>query len=172
MDALAAVADVSKATVYAYHPSKEALFAATVKRECRRTVTRMTIGEHGVDGRSLEQALIEIGNTFLNILVSPEIAALTRMVVAESRRFPELGHIYYHSGPGQITKSVAKYLERANQRGCVHGCDPWRGADQFLGLLRGDRHIRLLLGQYSEDTSKDDVVREAVALFLGRYGSA
>ena len=172
MDALAAEAGVSKATIYAHYDSKEALFAATARRECRRLVVRMAIGEDLVGHRSLETALSHIGRAFLDTLMSPEIVGLLRMVVAESARFPELGQIFYDSAPGQTLASVTCYLDRARDEGLLIDCDTRRAAEQFLSLLRGDLYIRLLLGQRPRAEERDPAIAEAVATFTARFGAA
>lgn len=169
MDALAAAAGVSKATVYAHYESKEALFAATARRECRRAVVRMAIGEDLAEHRSLETALTHIGRAFLDTLMSPEIGGLSRMVIAESRRFPELGEIYYDSAPGQTLSSVETYLDSAQRRGLLIACDTRRAAEQFLSLLRGDLYIRILLGRVPDATERDPTIAEAVNTFVARY---
>lgn len=171
MDALATAAGVSKATIYAHYDSKESLFAATARRECRRAVARMAIGADLAEHRSLHTALTHIGRAFLDTLLSPEIGGLTRMVIAESTRFPELGQIYYDSAPGQTLTSVACYLDRAQREGLVIACDTRRAADQFLSLLRGDLHIRILLGHPPGPAERDPAIAEAVATFVARYAA-
>lgn len=171
MDALAAAAGVSKATVYAHYESKEALFAATARRECRRAVARMAIGDDVVAHRSLDAALTHIGRAFLDTLLSPEIAGLLRMVIAESTRFPELGQIFYDSAPGQTLASVTCYLDRARREGWLIDCDTHRAAEQFLSLLRGDLHLRILLGQPPDPAERDPAIAEAVTTFIARYGA-
>lgn len=171
MDALAAAAGVSKATIYAHYQSKEALFAATARRECRRLVVRMAIGDDLVEHRTLDTALTHIGRAFLDALMSPELVGLLRMVIAESTRFPELGQIYYDSAPGQTLASVTCYLDRARREGLLIECDTRRAAEQFLSLLRGDLHIRILLGHPSPVVERDPAIAEAVATFVARYGA-
>ncbi|KEZ78128.1 TetR/AcrR family transcriptional regulator [Salinisphaera hydrothermalis] len=171
MDALAAAAGVSKATIYAHYESKEVLFAATARRECRRAVARMAIGDDLVAHRSLEEALTHIGRAFLDTLMSPEIVGLLRMVIAESTRFPELGQIYYDSAPGQTLTSVTCYLDRARRQGWLIDCDTRRAAEQFLSLLRGDLHMRILLGQSPDAAERDPAIAEAVATFTARYAT-
>lgn len=170
MDALALAAGVSKATIYAHYDSKKALFAATARRECGRLVARMSITKDVAGHRSLEQALTHIAEIFLDILMSPEIAGLSRMVIAESARFPELGQIYYDSAPGQTLASVAEYFAQAQREGRLVACDTHRAADQFLSMLRGDFFIRMLLGRTPSPDEHGPAIAEAVTTIIARYG--
>lgn len=171
MDAVATAANVSKATVYAHYGSKQALFGATVAHECARAAARMTIAENLARHRSLEQALTDIGRAFLDTLMSPQVVGLSRMVVAESRRFPELGRIYYQSAPAHTLDDLAAYLEKAQEQGLVGACDARCAADQFLGMVRGDRLIRILLGQMPTWAECEPAIAAAVQTFVARYAA-
>tara|TARA_B100002049_G_scaffold109303_1_gene80665 strand:- start:649 stop:1290 length:642 start_codon:yes stop_codon:yes gene_type:complete len=168
MDAIAARAGVSKATVYAHYASKQALFAATTQRECRRVHERMALPQD-VTGLPLAQALSTIGHAFLQAILSAQNLTLLRMVAAELPRFPELGTIFYDSAPGRTLASVRAYLEQARAHGLIGDCDCALVAAQFLGALRGDLQIRALLGITPAVADMDAVVDEAVALFVTRY---
>src|SRR4051794_19843838 len=79
MDALAIAAQVSKATVYAHFENKERLFAAMVQRECRRCMAQMAIPDE-VHNLELRAALTRVARTFLEIVLSPRILAIVRVV--------------------------------------------------------------------------------------------
>ena len=92
MDAIARRADVSKATLYAYFAGKEKLFAAIVAVECQRLSLQMDLA--GTEGLDLDQALHQIGRSFLGLVTSTQGLGIYRIVVAEVARFPELGRIF------------------------------------------------------------------------------
>lgn len=173
MDAIAQAAGVSKATVYAHHDSKQALFAATARRECARVVGQMAIASGCQDlsaAPDLEAALTRIGRSFVNAIMSDEITALLRMVIAEAIRFPEIGQIYYDSAPRQTRQNVTRYLQQARAEGLIHARDCELAASQFLGMLRGDMLVATLLGEQSGVCDDDTIIAEAVATFVARYG--
>lgn len=172
MDAIAQAAGVSKATVYAHHDSKQALFAATARRECARVVGQMAVANGSQDLSSapdLEAALTRIGRSFVDAILSDEIMALLRMVIAEATRFPEIGRIYYESAPLQTRQNVTRYLEQARAQGLIQARDCELAASQFLGMLRGDVLVATLLGEQSEQRDNNAVIDEAVATFIARY---
>lgn len=172
MDAIASAAGVSKATIYAHYDGKESLFAAVVERECERTKARMAIhAGAGAPVRTLAAVLTDFGHQFVETLGDPEIAGLARMVVAESRRFPELGRIYYDSAPGRMQADLTQRLARACERGQMADTDIETAAEQFLSMLRGDRYIRLLLGLAPVPGDGRRAVEAAVATVMARYGT-
>jgi len=168
MDAIATTANVSKATLYAYYPGKQALFAATAQRECNRIMAQMELTED-LSELPLAEALERIARSFVQPVFSPDIVALLRMVISEVSRFPELGPIYYDSGPGLMHSHVADYMHRARERGLITTDDCKLAAAQFLGMLRSDRHLQRLLGKHVDTTSLEVTIAEAVKTFMARY---
>lgn len=169
MDAVAVVAHVSKATVYAHFENKERLFAAMVQRECRRCMAQMAIPDD-MHELELRAALTQIARTFLEIAMSPRIMAVIRVVIAEVPRFPELGEIFYDSGPRVTADGIVRYLNRARSFGLIHVQDTRLAAYQFLGMLRGDLHLRRLLGM-TDDADLERIAASAVEAFMRTYAA-
>jgi TetR/AcrR family transcriptional regulator, mexJK operon transcriptional repressor len=165
MDAVAAAAGVSKMTVYRHFKSKEALFAGLIRGLCDRIV--------GDDltfdlARPVEEVLREYARRMVDILFDPATLELHRIVVAESRRFPALGRLFYRSGPAASIAGLADYLLRLRRRGRVAIAAPRRAAEEFLELLRGYAHLRCLLGVGPRPTLREHAARidDAVARLL------
>jgi TetR/AcrR family transcriptional repressor of mexJK operon len=169
MDGVADRAGVSKATVYAHYNDKETLFAAVVHHECQNSMVLSTIDGKMYENQSLEASLEMIGRAYLDTVTRPDINALTRMVVAEAGRFPDLGDIYYESGPALTRSSLILYLQQAQREGLLADCDLQCAANQFLSLLRDDNHIRLLLGYSLSEEKYQQTIDEAVTTFMARY---
>src|SRR3712207_5867039 len=84
MDAVARQAGVSKATLYAHFPGKDALFAAMVAERCDRMAAEVSaLAEHG---GGTEAALRRLCRTVLGFLVAPSTIAIHRIVQAEATR--------------------------------------------------------------------------------------
>ncbi|WP_083859788.1 TetR/AcrR family transcriptional regulator [Oceanibaculum indicum] len=166
MDTIARVAGVSKATVYAHFGSKEELFAAMVATNCRRIAE--SLKEETLEGLPVRAALTQIGRQFLTFLLSPDTQAIYRVVVAETPRFPDLGRRFYAAGPQNTRGRIARYLERAADRGLIRLDDPARATEMFLGMLIGPRHLKRVLGlePAMSDTEISSAVDHAVACFL------
>ena len=143
MDEIAAAAGVSKLTVYRYFRSKEQLFGGVIRDLCERIIDEDL--ERMLERRP-EEALRGFARRMVAILFARDTIELHRIVIAESRRFPALGRLFYKSGPEACIAMLAAYLERHNSRRSLHLRNPRRTAEEFLELLRGYAHLRMLLG--------------------------
>jgi TetR/AcrR family transcriptional regulator, mexJK operon transcriptional repressor len=172
MDAIAREANVSKATLYAYYPSKHALFAACVSEECEKQKTAM--GAIEAEHLSVEQTLLRIGLLFMRFMLRPEVIAVHRVVVGESGRFPELGRAFYESGPCMIQGRTADYLRHATERGELSVPDPQMGAELFLAMVKGGVHLRgtLAVSRKLDPAELDAFIAEAVRVFIAGYQPA
>jgi len=170
MDAVAKAAGVSKATVYAHFNSKDELFAAIVARMCGQLTREIkAVIEAGLP---LRQALLGIGGRFLEVLTDPRRVRMFRMVMGEVDRFPELGRVFYRSGPLVMQDCLAGYLEQAGAAGGLTIPDAGLAARQFLSLIKADLHLRCLfdVGLVTPASERDRQVTAAVDMFLKAYG--
>lgn len=169
MDAVARLAGVSKATVYAHFHSKENLFVAIVQHECRR-LERALPGSEDID-TPVAVTLRRLGHRYLAFLMSAEVLAIHRVIVAEAARLPALGRILFQAGPAAMRTRIEAYLARVSIRGQLVMEDPALGTQQLLALFRGDMQLRCLLDPEWRPPP-GDVRRQtdaAVAMFLKIY---
>jgi AcrR family transcriptional regulator len=169
MGVIAAAAAVSKQTVYSHFGNKEALFGAIVRERCDRLLPPTRIAEGPRENPAT--VLTDVAVQFVSLILNPESRALFRAVVAESTRFPELAAAFYKSGPLRAVENLAVYLADADARGALRVEKPQLSARLFFGMLRGDWHLRLLLGVGPEPSrpETDAVVTHAVAAFLAAH---
>jgi TetR/AcrR family transcriptional repressor of mexJK operon len=169
MDAIARTANVSKATLYAHFSGKEELFAAMVSNECRTQARLLSAPD--ADDRELTEALWEIGRNYIAFLVSPPAIAIFRVVVAETARFPDLGRIFFESGPNKMRRTLSGFLAKAVERGRLDIADSWRAAEHLIGMLQTPVHLCVLFGLKDGFTKDelDKVVKDAVEAFLRAY---
>jgi len=143
MDEVAAAAGVSKMTVYRHFRSKELLFAGVIREMCDRIIDPALVA--AMARLPLREALRTFGRHMYAIIFAPDTLGLHRIVVAESQRFPELGRLFYDSGPGGSIRALAGYLARHRRNRELRIRDPRLAAEEFLELLRGYDHMRALL---------------------------
>jgi TetR/AcrR family transcriptional regulator, mexJK operon transcriptional repressor len=170
MDAIAREATVSKATLYTHFDGKDALFEALIVMECKHLSGQ--IGLRALDEQHIRVALRSLAQDFNNLLCQDESLAMYRIVVAEAPRFPELGRIFYDSGPKIMIDRIAELLARAAERGLLNVRDARIAAVQFISLVRGDSQLKRVLGL--KPTAKHvaaNYVDSAIELFLAGYGA-
>ncbi len=116
MQMVAVKACASKETLYRHFGSKEGLFAEVVGIRARRLLMRLDAEiERPSD---IAAVLRDLGVTLLEIMTSPEVISLMRIVVAEAPRDPALGRIFYAIGPERTRSRLTDYPHRrADARG-------------------------------------------------------
>jgi len=144
MDRVAGLAGVSKATVYAHFDSKESLFAAIMERETRRRAQAI-VPPMSID-LPIREALKRAGESFLRFVACEESVRTLRVVAAESARFPELGQLFFDSGPAVTWRALTEFFERAADAGQLDVPDPGLAAEQFMAAATGQSHLRRVLG--------------------------
>ena len=166
MDAVARAAGVSKATVYARFRSKDQLFVAVVAHQGRdQTVFLSTADEIGVD------ALRAFGRQAANLLLSDEVVAIYRMVAAEARRAPDIGPLFWASGPEHLLAGLAAFLGHAMRAGQLRTAPPQLAAGQFLAIIVGDLQLRMFVGNASNVTTAErrKIIESGIDAFLRAY---
>jgi TetR/AcrR family transcriptional repressor of mexJK operon len=152
MDQVASAAGVSKMTVYRHFGSKEDLFAGVITESCQRIVA------DDLDetlAREPERALRRFARKMTDIVFEPETAELHRIVIAESRRFPKLGRLFYQTGPQACIDALEAYFLRHKGDRRFSVTNPRRAAEEFLELLRGYSHLKMLLGIEKAPSTRD-----------------
>jgi AcrR family transcriptional regulator len=142
IDAVVELAGGSKATVYQLFGNKEGLLAALVT-EGAEALAHL-VHELPLDG-DLEESLAAFGRGYLGLIMQPQRIALFRLVVGECGRFPEVGDIFYRTGPQVVGKWLTEFFRGVMARGLIVNGDPERTAYQFIHALRGDLYMQVLL---------------------------
>lgn len=165
-------AGVSKGTLYAYFPSKEKLFEALMIEDRRKQAEVLfTLDE---TDRDVASVLRRLGQTFLDMLLQPDLLAFLRIVAGAAAKFPEIGKAYFDAGPCYGSARLGGYLERQTLQGALRVDDPPLAARQFLDLCKTGIHLRMMLGD-SKPPSRAEMDRNldsAVKVFLAAYGPA
>jgi TetR/AcrR family transcriptional repressor of mexJK operon len=171
-DMIQQAAGVSKATVYAHYPTKEALFIAVIDAECERFLA--SVRALRFQSTQLDHVLMAIAQAYLEIVLSAPALALFRVVVADAPRFPELARKFYLAGPHTLNEIVAVHLDDAAQRGEMDlgavGRDV--AASLFVNLVRGELQLQCLThpGSVPSAAQRDLWARAAVTTFVRAYG--
>lgn len=173
MDEIASRAGITKQTVYARFPSKDALFGALASR-FSGLVFRPPKAAEDLK-RSPRDFLIQFAIEVLSVLRDPKSQRLFVVLAAEARAFPDLASATWVEGPGQLRMRLRSFFDHqvAFKRMAMSNLD--FAVEQFLGLLVGPIFGRLLFERPSYFKSKklaDTYIEAAVDLFLANYLTA
>ena len=175
MDEIAALAAVSKQTVYKHFSDKKSLFTEIVTstvNEASDPVHDEVLGLQ--DSGDLEADLRDLARRQLGAVMQPRLLQLRRLVIGEAGRFPELGRAFYEQGPGRTVAALATTFERLAERGVLQVDDPLLAAQHFnwlimsspinQAMLRGDDGI-------PSPAELERYVDAGVRVFLAGYGA-
>ncbi len=129
MDAIAAEIGISKRTLYSRHPTKAALFEAMVIDVVKFSNSGIKTDDFA--GKPLREQLLTLSERILAVLTSPIIISLERVVIGESRQFPQLADLIYKHGGDKLHREVSDILCSTGKG----GDDLARDVDIFLNIV-------------------------------------
>jgi TetR/AcrR family transcriptional repressor of mexJK operon len=173
MDAVASRAGISKATLYAEHPSKDALYAAVVRDWVDRGYDAMRPHTQALqEADDAAAGLRRLAAVLQGGILSPPVLQMRTLVAAEADRFPEVAADYVTRSWERNVESLAGALQVLDERGLLAVDDPRVAAEQFVWLVVGAPLNRLSLrgaGHGDSPAELGEVADQAVATFLSRY---
>jgi TetR/AcrR family transcriptional regulator, regulator of autoinduction and epiphytic fitness len=171
IDYVAQKAEVSTATLYKHFPSKADLFGGIMAQVWRTDQISSTPVSPTL---SPQAALIQIGQEYAQLLMSPNIQPLFRVVIAEASRFPELGTELYHRGKEPFLKRLHAYLEAQVALDKLLIADIPLASRQFLGMINDIIFWPrfLIMNLEISESEIEEVIINAVETFLARYAKS
>jgi AcrR family transcriptional regulator len=158
----------SKATLYRYFPSKEALFAAALEQ---------VIGDSGAlafaglwDEGDIETRLMEFGRIYLKTRLKPDMIAIERALIAEGAR-SDLGERLRRQFIQPYWRRITAVFNHEMRAARLHKGDPWVATWQFRGMIEAELVERCLHGDKTiTDADVERAVTEGVQVFMRAYG--
>jgi AcrR family transcriptional regulator len=134
LEEIAGRAGISKGTLYLYFKDKEDLFRAVVRDTVAPNVAtiRQTVEAIGLPFAQIVRMLLP---RFAEIAGTVPIGAMAKIVIGESRNFPELAKTYYDLVVSQAIALIAGLIENAQAKGEVRAGDPRLYALTLVGPL-------------------------------------
>ncbi len=171
-DMIVAAAGGSKATLYKYFPSKEAIIGGLIDSVTSR-VTQAHPAFRDVS-IPIREALTEIGRATLDAVVNPAAVAALRLCLGEVGRFPELARTVWAHGPAKSYENFRGFVSLRCERGELAVDDTQLAAEHFLGTIAGHIQLRVAMGitRAPDGAERARRVESAVETFLARYGAA
>lgn len=134
LDDIAARAGVSKGALYLYFETKQDLFTAVVRDAVTPNIAAVEDG-----ARTLDLPFTSLARMLLTraaeLAVSTRLAAVAKMVIAESGNFPELARVWHDEVVARMLGVVSGVIARAQAKGEVRPGDPRFHAFSMIGAL-------------------------------------
>lgn len=171
MARIAAVAGVSKGTLYNHFDSKAALFTAYVAERCDQHLGR--VFDSADNDGDPAAVLRSIGKRMIQMMLSDVGLAIYRGVIAEAAKFPELARGFFEAGPARAIGFMAGWLAEQTRRGRLSVPDPAFAAEQFFNLCQTRLVLRRRLEMLPDppEGDIDEVIEASITMFLRTYRS-
>ena len=167
LDEIAARAGVSKGALYLYFDTKDELFRAVVNEAVTPNLQAIQAMVEAYQGRFADLAPLILAR-LAHIASATRVPAVAKMVIGESRNFPDLAKVWHDTVISVGLGMVSSLIARAQERGEVRPGDPrlyalslagpmvagfiWRevfvpiGAEPIDTARLAEQHARTVLG--------------------------
>lgn len=171
MDQLAALAGVSKRTVYNHFASKETLVMHLMADMWVRAQQHMHVKYD--PRKALDLQLLTLIGSEIEVMCEPEYLDLVRVAVGYFFYKPEALEEEVNKIANQET-ALLKWLKAAMDDGLLAFNDPEFAATQLHGLVKGSCFWPQVLGLAPIPMREEQrhIAEEAVRMFLARYSTA
>ncbi|CAH0274444.1 TetR/AcrR family transcriptional regulator [Stenotrophomonas lactitubi] len=168
MDRIAAVAGVSKRTVYNHFPSKEELFALILEELWHSSVASVELPYRA--DQPLDMQLLQLLRQKLDLLGDANFIDLARVAMAEIIHSPERAQAIV-CRMGEKESGVSAWIRAAIADGRLREVDPEFAGHQLQGLVKSFAFWpQVTMGQPPlAPAERTRVAESAVAMFLGFY---
>jgi AcrR family transcriptional regulator len=164
LDAIARAAGTTKPSLYVRFPDKESLFTGVVQWAIEQPDWPVPESK-APDLDDLEGALRSIADAALRRATHPSMVGLTRIVVAQADRFPELAERTLAASSRSVPL-IVELLQRHSAKGAIVADDPEILAEQFLDLVSARAARLASFGVARNVASQRRYTDAAVTLFL------
>jgi AcrR family transcriptional regulator len=160
----------SKATLYGYFPSKEALFVACVEEDIDAETVELVDQVRAIP--DLRRSLEYLGRQFLPKVTGDRPIAISRMVASQPLE-SRIGLEFYERGLKQGWLKLCVYFEELMAAGRLRQGNAWIMAMHLKGLFEGEYVERRMLNAMIHELDAETIertARDAVDVFLRAYG--
>lgn len=166
MDELATAAGVARRTLYNQFVSKEEIFREMLLGVSRQLERAFPPGIE--TSGDVEDVLRLVARVIVDLHKNAEYLGFLRMVVADSRQFPWIAKEFAAVMDPQ-TERLRRYLALLTDLGILNCLNPTLAAHQFMGIVNEFTLWPWMIGHEGIPVSDDEVIEEAVRMFLQRY---
>jgi TetR/AcrR family transcriptional regulator of autoinduction and epiphytic fitness len=167
MDRISARAEVSKRTLYKYFESKDRLLISIIELAARRLAELEDLRYS--PERPIREQLVELAWAEGQILRSPDAVAISRIIISETLRNPELAEAT--RGRLDKTRAFAAMLRAAAEDGALIIADPQEAAQEFIALIKAKAFWPVIFGEeIVSEARMGEIIETSVDFIMLRYG--
>lgn len=177
MDDVAALASVSKQTVYKHFVDKQRLFTDLVTGDIAPMPEPAQVLADAVPQTDdVERDLRAFARGHLANVMQPHLLRMRRVLIGEADRFPDLAQAWYANGPERSCAMFAEWFTELDRRGLLRVDDPLLAAQHFNWLVLSipvNKAMASPLDQplYTE-RELEHFADAGVRVFLAAYGAS
>jgi AcrR family transcriptional regulator len=164
MEAVARAAGITKRTLYARYPDKDALFADVMVWALM--LYHSTDLPQKIEEWDLVEGLLELGRSILARARDPDVMRVNRLAFMEAFRIPDFSTKAYSTMWSPRVRALANLLEMHKKAGNIVVEDVEMAAEQFLAMVGQAPMWLAALGQARPPKMDERYLKHAVALFL------
>lgn len=166
MDEVASAVGVSKATLYQFCSSKEDLLVQVLQESTLNILSKSINIER--NDENWEEAIRQVGRSYLEIAHQPERVALLRTVIRESAKHPEIGALYYEKGFMAACLNVVDYLKHLKKIGMIKmsHADIITAVHTYLGSLQSFVLMNSTIAGITLKITPEDYLDMSTSIFL------
>lgn len=159
----------SKTNVYRHFGGKKGLFIEVVRSLATEFLEHLRTTE--ITNKSPEEGLRQIAHNLLNQLLDERHLAFQRLIIAESRRFEDLGKVWLESRPQQSRRVLAKFIYELQQKKQLREADPLLAATLFHDMISFYPIHKAMIEIPLTQEELHVFIDEAVMVFMHGYGA-
>jgi AcrR family transcriptional regulator len=142
MEEVARACGMAKKSVYKLFPDKAALFGALIDSH---DIPKLKNANGTRRSQTPEEQLSRVLSAMCAYVLSPRQVLLTRLVISEAHKAPELCERFYRDCVVKGKIFIIGELERQGFKSPDDGSTPEMMADMFVGATLGTLHLRALM---------------------------
>jgi AcrR family transcriptional regulator len=134
LDEVASRAGVAKGTLYRYFETKDDLFQAVARAAIASNLEAIQSGAESFEGSLAEFVPVLLARVAM-AMGDSRLPAIARMVISESRSFPDLARIWHDDVASRVLALLSGIVARGQERGEIREGDPRLHAFSIIGPM-------------------------------------
>lgn len=145
---IARAANCSKESLYKWFGDRDGILAAMITYQASKVRVSARLGGPSQSEEAFRAELEVFANDLLTVLAGPTSLALNRLAIGQaSREGSPLSNLLVERGRKTVRERAMVLLQSGQLAGVIRFDDRAEAFDTLYGLIIGDFHVRMLLGE-------------------------